>query len=38
VLPVALEELLGRRVDLLTPKCLRPDIEAEIEREAIHIP
>jgi predicted nucleotidyltransferase len=37
-LKLDLEERLGRRVDLLTPKCLRPDIEAEIEKEAIHVP
>src|SRR3954470_13186559 len=28
-LKLDLEDLLGRRVDLLTPKCLRPEIEAE---------
>ena len=37
-LKLDLEDLLGRRVDLLTPKCLRPEIEAEIEREAILVP
>ena len=37
-LKLDLEDLLGRRVDLLTPKCLRPDIEAEIEREGIPVP
>lgn len=37
-LKLDLEERLGRRVDLLTPKCLRPEIEAEIEREAIDVP
>jgi predicted nucleotidyltransferase len=37
-LKLDLEELLGRRVDLLTPKCLRPEMEAEIEREAIRVP
>ncbi len=36
-LKLDLEDLLGRRVDLLTPKCLRPDMEAEIEREAIRV-
>ncbi len=37
-LKLDLEDLLGRRVDLLTPKCLRPEMETEIEREAIHVP
>ena len=37
-LKLDLEDLLGRRVDLLTPKCLRPDMEAEIERKAIRVP
>ncbi|MBX6311755.1 MAG: nucleotidyltransferase family protein [Isosphaeraceae bacterium] len=37
-LKLDLEELLGRRVDLLTLKCLRPEMEAEIEREAIRVP
>lgn len=37
-LKLDLEELFGRRVDLLTPKCLRPDMAAEIEKEAIHVP
>ena len=27
-----LEELFGRRVDLLTPKCLRPDMQDEINK------
>jgi predicted nucleotidyltransferase len=33
-----LEELFGRRVDLLTPKCLRPDMQDEINKEAIFVP
>ena len=33
-----LEELFGRRVDLLTPKSLRPEIRAEIDREALLVP
>ena len=33
-----LEDLFGRRVDLLTPKCLSPSMRAEIDREAIHAP
>jgi predicted nucleotidyltransferase len=37
-LKLDLEDMLGRRVDLLTPKCLRPDMEAEIEKEAIRVP
>jgi predicted nucleotidyltransferase len=37
-LKLDLEELLGRRVDLLTPKCLGPEMEVEIEREAILVP
>jgi len=37
-LKLELEDLLGRRVDLLTPKCLRPEMEVEIEREAIRVP
>ena len=37
-LKLDLEDLLGRRVDLLTPKCLRPEMESEIEREAIRVP
>jgi predicted nucleotidyltransferase len=34
-LKLDLEELFGRRVDLLTPKCLVPEMQAEIEKEAI---
>jgi predicted nucleotidyltransferase len=37
-LKLDLEELVGRRVDLLTPNCLRPDMQAEIEREALLVP
>ena len=33
-----LEDLFGRNVDLLTPKCLSPSMRAEIDREAIHAP
>ncbi len=36
-LKLDLEDLVGRRVDLLTPKCLRPAWQAEIEKEAIHV-
>jgi predicted nucleotidyltransferase len=34
-LKLDLEELFGRRVDLLTPKSLSPAMRIEIEREAI---
>ena len=37
-LKLDLEDLFGRSVDLLTPKCLRPEMEAEIEKEAILVP
>jgi predicted nucleotidyltransferase len=37
-LKLDLEDLLGRRVDLLTPKCLRPAMQAEINEEAILVP
>ena len=37
-LKLDLEELIGRPVDLLTPRSLRPDMQAEIEKEAIHVP
>jgi uncharacterized protein len=37
-LKLDLEELFGRRVDPLTPKCLRPAMRTEIDREAIHVP
>jgi uncharacterized protein len=37
-LKLDLEDLFGRRVDLLTPNCLRPEMEVEIEREAILVP
>lgn len=33
-----LEELLGRQVDLVTRKALRPQLRARVEREAIHVP
>ncbi len=32
-----LEETLGRPVDLVTPKALRPEMRPQIEREAIHV-
>jgi len=36
-LKLDLEDLLGRPVDLLTPKCLGPAMEARIEKEAIRV-
>ncbi len=32
-----LEELLGRRVDLVTPRALKPRLRHQVEREAIHV-
>ncbi len=32
-----LEDLLGRPVDLVTKKALRPTLRSHIEREAIHV-
>lgn len=32
-----LEDLLGRRVDLVTDKALRPELRPYVEREAIHV-
>ena len=37
-LKLDLEDLFGRSVDLLTPKCLRPEMQAEIDKEAILVP
>jgi predicted nucleotidyltransferase len=37
-LKLDLEDLLGRRVDLLTPKCLRPEMARAIDEEAILVP
>lgn len=37
-LKLDLEELMERRVDLLTPKCLRPEMLAEIDKEGILVP
>jgi uncharacterized protein len=34
-LKLDLEDLFGRRVDLLTPKCLSPAMRTEIDREAV---
>jgi len=33
-----LEDLLGRRVDLVTPKAIKPKMRAGIEREMIRVP
>lgn len=32
-----LEDLLGRKVDLVTPKALRPELKPRIEGEAIRV-
>ena len=32
-----LEDLLGRRVDLVTGKALRPELRPFIEKEALHV-
>lgn len=32
-----LEDLLGRRVDLVTDKALRPELRPDVEREAVHV-
>ena len=32
-----LEDLLGRRVDLVTIKALRPQFRPYVEREAVHV-
>lgn len=37
-LKLDLEDLFGRSVDLLTPKCLRPEMQAEIDKEAVLVP
>jgi len=37
-LKLDLEDLFGRRVDLLTPKCLRPVMQSEIDKEALVVP
>jgi len=34
-LKLDLEDLFGRRVDLLTPRCLSPEMSDEIEKEAV---
>jgi hypothetical protein len=33
-----LEELLGRSVDLVTRKALKPRLKAYVEREAVYVP
>ena len=33
-----LEELLGRRVDLVTRKALKPQLRSHVETEAVHVP
>jgi len=37
-LKLDLEDLFGRRVDLLTPNTLRPEMRARIEKDLIHVP
>jgi predicted nucleotidyltransferase len=37
-LKLYLEDLLGRRVDLVTPAAVREELRAGIERDAIHVP
>lgn len=37
-LKLDLEEMFGRPVDLLTPRCLRPGMQTEIEKEAVRVP
>ncbi|GAC1450424.1 MAG: nucleotidyltransferase family protein [Isosphaeraceae bacterium] len=37
-LKLDLEDLFGRRVDLLTPRCLSPRMQREIDQEAILVP
>ena len=32
-----IEDLLGRPVDLVTDKALRPEIRPRVEREAVHV-
>jgi uncharacterized protein len=32
-----LEDLIGRRVDLVTDKALRPELRPHVEREAVHV-
>jgi hypothetical protein len=36
-LKIHLEGLLGRPVDLVTPKALRPELRLHIEREAVRV-
>ena len=33
-----LEDLLGRRVDLVTRKALKPRLRTRVEEEAVHVP
>ncbi len=37
-LKLELEDLFGRSVDLLTPNCLRSEMQIEIDKEAILVP
>ncbi|AGA25215.1 nucleotidyltransferase family protein [Singulisphaera acidiphila] len=37
-LKLDLEDMFGRSVDLLTPKCLGPEMQVEIDKEALLVP
>jgi len=37
-LKLDLEDLFGRKVDLGTPKTLRPEMRARVEKDLIHVP
>lgn len=37
-LKLDLEDLIGRPVDLLTPKCLGPEMRSVVEKEAVRVP
>ena len=37
-LKLYLEDAFGRSVDLVTPNSLRPEMRAEIEKEAVLVP
>jgi hypothetical protein len=36
-LKLDLEELFGRRVDLLTPRCLSPEMRARVEKDLVYV-
>jgi uncharacterized protein len=33
-----LEDIFGRKIDLVTRNALRPELRPQIDREAIHVP